>query len=72
MKRTNVAHRLPRGKRASVTEINYFQEQQSNHLKFNNKNPLCKIGNYDKFGIGSQENVFLGGNDSWKALFKVR
>ncbi|MDM5315294.1 hypothetical protein QUF49_04755 [Fictibacillus sp. b24] len=25
VKRTNVAHRLPRGKRASVTEINYFQ-----------------------------------------------
>ncbi|MDM5317734.1 hypothetical protein QUF49_17120 [Fictibacillus sp. b24] len=23
VKRTNVAHRLPRGKRASVTEINY-------------------------------------------------
>ncbi|MFG6495595.1 hypothetical protein P8610_09575 [Fictibacillus sp. UD] len=25
VKRTNVAHRLPRGKRASGTEINYFQ-----------------------------------------------
>ncbi|MGM0807011.1 MAG: hypothetical protein ACQET8_19930 [Bacillota bacterium] len=25
MKRTNVAHRLPRGKRVSATEINYFQ-----------------------------------------------
>ncbi|MDM5317158.1 hypothetical protein QUF49_14210 [Fictibacillus sp. b24] len=29
VKRTNVAHRLPRGKRASETEINHFQEQQS-------------------------------------------
>ncbi|MDM5316037.1 hypothetical protein QUF49_08545 [Fictibacillus sp. b24] len=28
VKRTNVAHRLPRGKRASETEINYFQKQQ--------------------------------------------
>ncbi|MFG6495329.1 hypothetical protein P8610_08235 [Fictibacillus sp. UD] len=27
MKRTNVAHRLPRGKRPSGTEINRFQEQ---------------------------------------------
>ncbi|WP_394603244.1 hypothetical protein [Fictibacillus sp. UD] len=26
--RTNVAHRLPRGKRALETEINHFQEQQ--------------------------------------------
>ncbi|MDM5314717.1 hypothetical protein QUF49_01860 [Fictibacillus sp. b24] len=25
VKRTNVAHRLPRGKRASGTEINHFQ-----------------------------------------------
>ncbi|MBH0156386.1 hypothetical protein IHV10_08420 [Fictibacillus sp. 5RED26] len=30
VKRTNVAHRLPRGKRAPETEINYFQTQQSN------------------------------------------
>ncbi|MDM5316367.1 hypothetical protein QUF49_10210 [Fictibacillus sp. b24] len=29
VKRTNVAHRLPRGKRAPGTEINHFQEQQS-------------------------------------------
>ncbi|MBH0164379.1 hypothetical protein IHV12_05590 [Fictibacillus sp. 7GRE50] len=29
VKRTNVAHRLPRGKRVSETEINYFQKQQS-------------------------------------------
>jgi hypothetical protein len=28
VKRTNVAHRLPRGKRAPETEINHFQEQQ--------------------------------------------
>ncbi|MDM5317974.1 hypothetical protein QUF49_18415 [Fictibacillus sp. b24] len=28
VKRTNVAHRLPRGKRASGTEINYFLKQQ--------------------------------------------
>ncbi|WP_394603025.1 hypothetical protein [Fictibacillus sp. UD] len=28
VKRTNVAHRLPRGKRASETEINYFQVHQ--------------------------------------------
>ncbi|WP_394605279.1 hypothetical protein [Fictibacillus sp. UD] len=28
VKRTNVAHRLPRGKRASETEINHFQTQQ--------------------------------------------
>ncbi|MBN3553087.1 hypothetical protein JYA63_02290 [Fictibacillus nanhaiensis] len=28
MKRSNVAHRLPRGKRTSGTEINYFQKQQ--------------------------------------------
>ncbi|WP_394605754.1 hypothetical protein [Fictibacillus sp. UD] len=27
VKRTNVAHRLPRGKRASETEINYYQKQ---------------------------------------------
>ncbi|WP_269446795.1 hypothetical protein [Fictibacillus phosphorivorans] len=26
VKRTNVAHRLPRGKRVPVTEINSFQE----------------------------------------------
>lgn len=29
VKRVNVAHRLPREKRASGTEINYFQQQQS-------------------------------------------
>ncbi|MFG6496624.1 hypothetical protein P8610_14760 [Fictibacillus sp. UD] len=29
VKRPNVAHRLPRGKRAPGTEINYFQKQQS-------------------------------------------
>ncbi|MDM5315493.1 hypothetical protein QUF49_05755 [Fictibacillus sp. b24] len=29
VKRTNVAHRLPRGKRASETEINHFQNHQS-------------------------------------------
>ncbi|MDM5316377.1 hypothetical protein QUF49_10260 [Fictibacillus sp. b24] len=29
VKRSNVAHRLPRGKRAPGTEINHFQEQQS-------------------------------------------
>ncbi|MDM5316950.1 hypothetical protein QUF49_13165 [Fictibacillus sp. b24] len=29
VKRTNVAHRLPRGKRASGTEINHYQKQQS-------------------------------------------
>ncbi|KZE67606.1 hypothetical protein AWM68_19290 [Fictibacillus phosphorivorans] len=28
VKRTNVAHRLPRGKGAPETEINYFQKQQ--------------------------------------------
>ncbi|WP_354019304.1 hypothetical protein [Fictibacillus halophilus] len=28
VKRTNVAHRLPRGKRVSATESNYFQKQQ--------------------------------------------
>ncbi|WP_394603819.1 hypothetical protein [Fictibacillus sp. UD] len=29
VKRTNVAHRLPRGKRAPGAEINNFQELQS-------------------------------------------
>ncbi|MFG6493910.1 hypothetical protein P8610_00990 [Fictibacillus sp. UD] len=29
VKRTNVAHRLPRGKRAPGTEINHFQKHQS-------------------------------------------
>ncbi|MDM5316067.1 hypothetical protein QUF49_08695 [Fictibacillus sp. b24] len=29
VKRTNVAHHLPRGKGASETEINHFHEQQS-------------------------------------------
>ncbi|WP_156488441.1 hypothetical protein [Fictibacillus phosphorivorans] len=29
VKRSNVAHRLPRGKRVSVTEINHFQKQRS-------------------------------------------
>ncbi|WP_265589208.1 hypothetical protein [Fictibacillus phosphorivorans] len=29
VKRTNVAHRLPRGKRVSETEIDYYKEQQS-------------------------------------------
>ncbi|MFG6493853.1 hypothetical protein P8610_00705 [Fictibacillus sp. UD] len=29
VERTNVAHRLPRGKRASGTEINHLQKQQS-------------------------------------------
>ncbi|MDM5315665.1 hypothetical protein QUF49_06615 [Fictibacillus sp. b24] len=28
MKRSNVAHRLPRGKRAPETEINHFHELQ--------------------------------------------
>ncbi|MFG6496314.1 hypothetical protein P8610_13185 [Fictibacillus sp. UD] len=28
VKRTNVAHRLPRGKRAPGTEINHLQEQR--------------------------------------------
>ncbi|MFG6496026.1 hypothetical protein P8610_11740 [Fictibacillus sp. UD] len=28
MKRTNVAHRLPHGKRASEMEINHFQKLQ--------------------------------------------
>ncbi|MFG6497230.1 hypothetical protein P8610_17845 [Fictibacillus sp. UD] len=28
VKRSNVAHRLPRGKRASETEIKHFQKQQ--------------------------------------------
>ncbi|MDM5316052.1 hypothetical protein QUF49_08620 [Fictibacillus sp. b24] len=28
VKRRNVAHRLPRGKRAPGTETNYFQKQQ--------------------------------------------
>ncbi|MDM5317742.1 hypothetical protein QUF49_17160 [Fictibacillus sp. b24] len=32
VKRPNVAHRLPRGKRAPGTEINHFQEQQSHAL----------------------------------------
>ncbi|MDM5316550.1 hypothetical protein QUF49_11145 [Fictibacillus sp. b24] len=27
VKRTNVTHRLPRGKQASETEINHFQKQ---------------------------------------------
>ncbi|WP_255520069.1 MULTISPECIES: hypothetical protein [unclassified Fictibacillus] len=34
MKRTNVAHRLPRGKRAPGTEINYFQGQQSAKMAY--------------------------------------
>ncbi|WP_394604783.1 hypothetical protein [Fictibacillus sp. UD] len=29
VKRTNVAHRLPRGKRAPGTEINFIQELQN-------------------------------------------
>ncbi|MFG6496842.1 hypothetical protein P8610_15885 [Fictibacillus sp. UD] len=32
VKRTNVAHRLPRGKRAPGTEINYFQKVYKNSL----------------------------------------
>jgi hypothetical protein len=39
VKRTNVAHRLPRGKRASGTEINYFQKQQSVIKQPNKKSP---------------------------------
>ncbi|MBH0163897.1 hypothetical protein IHV12_03170 [Fictibacillus sp. 7GRE50] len=38
MKRTNVAHRLPRGKRAAWNGNQYFQKQQS--LR---KQPFSKI-----------------------------
>ncbi|MDM5316019.1 hypothetical protein QUF49_08455 [Fictibacillus sp. b24] len=39
VKHTNVAHRLPRGKRAPGTEINYFQctDEFENSLFFLNR-----------------------------------
>ncbi|MDM5314506.1 hypothetical protein QUF49_00800 [Fictibacillus sp. b24] len=39
VKRTNVAHRLPRGKRAPGTEINHSQEHRS-HTKQKNKETI--------------------------------
>ncbi|MDM5315775.1 hypothetical protein QUF49_07185 [Fictibacillus sp. b24] len=41
VKRTNVAHRLPRGKRASGAEINHFQGRQSLRKK---KQPAILTG----------------------------
>ncbi|MFG6497503.1 hypothetical protein P8610_19225 [Fictibacillus sp. UD] len=43
VKRPNVAHRLPRGKRAPGTEINHFQEQQTFR-----KQPYKKVFNNKK------------------------
>ncbi|MBH0167391.1 hypothetical protein IHV12_20910 [Fictibacillus sp. 7GRE50] len=42
VKRKNVAHRLPRGKRSTGTEINYFHQQQSVINEFKIKNTLQK------------------------------
>ncbi|MDM5314387.1 hypothetical protein QUF49_00135 [Fictibacillus sp. b24] len=39
VKRTNVAHRLPRGKRVPVTEINHFQE----HRRFSNHTTISRV-----------------------------
>ncbi|MFG6495987.1 hypothetical protein P8610_11545 [Fictibacillus sp. UD] len=40
VKRTNVAHRLPRGKRASETEINHFQGLQLSLIHKKTGQPL--------------------------------
>ncbi|MBH0163850.1 hypothetical protein IHV12_02935 [Fictibacillus sp. 7GRE50] len=45
VKRTNVAHRLPRGKRASWNGNQHFQKQQSTKTAFTIiKKPIRTIG----------------------------